>query len=171
MNGEREWQPGNEQGQLPMGVRVTTVFLRVFCVAMLLPLLIASLAAMASLVMGSFESDLVSAAFLLSGATMGSFLVLLVLALGSDWLAKHLRYTATMVPGEGPGFPRPIHPVRQIFLPPLGCVMAYAFLAVLVWLPSTLQTAPSETWPWPVAWSVVGFGAMYLFHLLDEKLP
>lgn len=160
----------DEESKPPPGVLVTIVFLRVFCIAMILPVLIACLVAMACLVMGSFEIDVISGALLVSGATVGGFLVLLMIALGCDWLVRHLKATSVGTE-ESTRVQRPIHPARQILLPPLGCLMAYAFLAVLAWLPSTFQTAPSETWPWPVAWSAIGFGAMYLFHILDEKLP
>jgi hypothetical protein len=160
-----------EVTKLPTGVRVTVVFLRVFCIATFFPALIACLAAMATLVGGSLDADLISGAVLISGATFGTFLAIMMMALGSDWLARHLKAAATMGPGWSTRFQRPIHPARQIFLPPLGCVMAYAFLAVLTWLPSTFQTPLDVTWPWPVTWRVIGFGAMYLFHILDEKLP
>ena len=161
----------SEDGEkLPLGVRVTVVFLRVFCIAMFLPLLIAALAAMAGLVSRSFAADLMSGAFLLSAAPLGIFLALMMMALGSDWLARYLKTTS---PGFvwSTRFQRPVHPARQIFMPPLGCLMGYAVIAVLVWLPSTFQTSPAETWAWPVTWCAIGFGAMYLFLLLDEKLP
>lgn len=160
----------SEQEPLSPGVCVAIAFLRGLGIVMILPIIGACLAAMSGLVAGSFESELLAGAFLFSGTALGAFLIMIMLALGSDWLARHLKATA-MGPGSIAGVQRPVHPGRQIFLPPLGCVMAYAFLAVLVWLPSTFENPPAQTWPWPVVWSAIGLGAMYLFHLLDEKLP
>jgi hypothetical protein len=121
------------------------------------------------LVRVSRAEDLIVGAFMLSGATLGTFLAMLIVTLGCDWLAGHLKATSL---GTGwSASQRPIHPAREIFLPPLGCVMAYAVLAVLTWLPSIFQIAPAATWPWPVTWGAIGFGAMYLFFRLDEKLP
>lgn len=157
--------------ELPAGVRVTTIFLRTFSILMFPLALLACLVAMASLFMVSFQSDLITGAFMTSGAALGAFLILMMIALGCDWFVRHLRAAAVMSPQWSARFPRPMHPVRQIFLPPLGCVMGYSFLAVLMWLPSTFNTALAESWPWPVTWIVVGHGAMYLFHLLEEKMP
>lgn len=156
---------------LPAGVRATAIFLRTLCILMFPLALLACLVAMASLFMASFQSDLISGAFMTSGAALGSFLILMMIALGSDWLARHVRATAVMNPQWSARFQRPIHPIHQIFLPPLGCVMCYSFLAVLMWLPSIFHTALAESWPWPVTWIVIGLGAMYLFHLLEEKMP
>jgi hypothetical protein len=154
---------------LPLGVRVTIIFLRMFCFAMFLPILVAGLAAMAGLVSGSFDGDLISGGFLFATGALGVFLAMMMMALGCDWLARHLKATTA---GEwNTRIQCPVHPARQIFLPPLGCLMAYAFLCVLVWLSSIVQTPLAETWPWPAVWSALGFGAMYLFHLLDTKLP
>ena len=160
-----------EELELPAGVRVTAIFLRTFSILMFPLALLACLVSMATLFMISFQGDLIAGAFATSGASLGSFLALMMITLGCDWFARHVRATAAMGPEWGARFPRPMHPVRQIFLPPLGFVMGYAFLAVLMWLPSTFNTSPAVSWPWPVAWIVLGFGSMYLFHLVEEKMP
>jgi len=160
-----------EELELPAGVRVTVVFLRTFSILIFPLALLACLVSMATLFMTSFQGDLISGAFMTSGAGLGAFLALMMIGLACDWFARHIRATAAMSPMWNARFPRPMHPARQIFLPPLGFVMGYAFLAVLLWLPSIFHTAPAVSWPWPVTWIVTGFGAMYLFHLIEEKMP
>ena len=153
----------------PMGVRVAIGFLRGVHLVMYLPLLASSLAAGMVLIKGLFELNGISRDFLIVVVTFGVSLILLITQLGCDWLAHHLR--ATTAVSEWARLQRPLHPVRHIFIPPLGCLMVYAFLAVVAWLPSTVQIPLSESWPWPIAWASLGAGAMYLFHLIDEKLP
>ncbi|HEY1122778.1 MAG TPA: hypothetical protein VGE67_14300 [Haloferula sp.] len=160
-----------EELELPVGVRVTVIFLRTFSILVFPLALLACLVSMATLFMISFQGDLIAGAFMTSGVSLGACLALMMMALCCDWFARHLRATATMSPLWSARFPRPMHPARQIFLPPLGFVMGYSFLAVLMWLPSTFHTPPAVSWPWPVAWIVIGIGAMYLFHLLEEYTP
>jgi len=154
----------NERDRLPLGVLAAILFLRVSCIAMLLPIAVAGVASLLS-----FGDVYASRGFLFRGVIFGSFLAMTAMALGCDWLARHLRAAATSewdTPTR-----RPDHPVRHILLLPLVCLMAYALLAVMAWLPSIGERSPAITWPWLVAWIAIGFGAMYLLHLLDKKLP
>jgi hypothetical protein len=157
------------EGGAPLGVRVAIGFLRVFCVIMYLPLLVSSLAAGMALIRVLFEVEGISVDFLVFAVPFVVFLILLITQLGCDWLAHHLRVTAAI--SEWARLQRPLHPVRHIFIPPLWCLMLYAFLSVVAWLPSIIQVSLSESWPWPVAWISLGVGAMYLLYLIDKKAP
>lgn len=151
----------DEVDALPLGVRVTIAFLRIFGAVMYLPVVVAALGTMMTLV--------ASGDYLFSVVLFGAFLTMLMIASGCHWLAHHLK--ATVMSEWNARVQRPGHPLRHIFIPPLGCVMAYSFFAFVVWFSSIANVPPSQSWPWPAAWIAIGFGATYLFHLIDTKLP
>lgn len=82
---------------------------------------------------------------------------------GAIWLTMLLEGRSA---GTSPG-----HPGRKIGSAMLTTLVVAALIALLVWVPSIFLHGISKTFPWPLVWSCIGGGALWLHLHLDRTLP
>lgn len=139
---------------MPLGIRVTTLFLRVMVVALIFPLVALTPSCLISLaIVFAGHADALNT-ILLAAFSVGFFMVLLATAMGGEWMIQFLRARHSP-PDALPRNVMPPHPVRRIGMPLIALLNVYAVLAVLSWLIATLGGFGPANWAWLVFWLVV----------------
>jgi len=153
---------------MPIGVRMTVVFLRVMLIALIVPVMSGALSSLIHLgiIFGRHASPLNS--LLLAGLNFGVFLAFLATAIACEWMVRFLR--ARHSPPDL--LPRPImpaHPAIQIGLPLLRGLGIYSILALLAWLVAVIGGFAPINWAWLVSWLIAGCGSFILCQTLKKR--
>ncbi|MCW1921412.1 hypothetical protein OKA05_02540 [Luteolibacter arcticus] len=137
---------------------------------MIFPLLGSGFAAFMTLISGAVSESPAGEAIILGVIGLGSFVVTLTMTNGAVWLDGHLSRTSRPFASAG-GQTRPMHPARQLFLPPTTIVVLYGSAAVALWIPDHLDAEPERNFIWPVVWIGVAVAATFLRRYLKAKFP
>jgi len=159
-----------EVEKIPLGMRLTPLFLRLLALAMIVPLLGSCLFAFVSLIVGVPPLSSFPRSLLFSCMGLGSFLLVLTMMTGIAWLESHLNRSDVPFASSWVAN-RPGHPARRWVLPAVGGVALYGYLAVLMWIVATLEREGAPSIGWPLIWGTVAIGATILLRYLRTKLP
>lgn len=117
--------------EIPRGVRLTILFLRVILGLTILALVLALFSCLASLLMAAKTGVNFLHALIQSLIGLGVFVALFCMASAADWMSQFLR--ARYLPPEMLTSGPPRHPAVLIGVPTLQVVWLYSICDVLVW--------------------------------------
>lgn len=158
-----------ETSKIPLGVRWTTLFLDFFVFLTLLPFLGATFACLGCLALVVHGPARVPHSIGYSLLALAAFHVILLMGLGSAWLAHVMRMNACG--GEDPmGSPWPRHPARVFISPMLLANEIFAIVYMLVWLPVKAMGLPT-TWTWLGVWLAVWAASLRTRLWIAKKFP
>lgn len=146
---------------LPAGVRWTTMFLDFLVFLLLVPLLAAAFACVASLTRAVHESGVSFRPYAMPLAALAAFQIVLVMAIGASWLSEGMRAGAS---GRGHALESywNQHPIRIFALPASAAGEVFSIACVIAWLVVKLARLGPTSWIWLVIWLIVGIGSCSL---------
>jgi len=156
--------------EIPLGIRLTLIFVRLFSLAMIFPLIGSALLAFMALVSGmSSVPHPHPLAFSMVG--LAAFLVVQAMIAGLAWLDSHLNQSQVPFASSWVAT-RPGHPARQLILPALVSIAFYGYIAALLWLFSHFVISDRKlSMAWLATWGSVAVVATFLHRYLKAKLP
>jgi hypothetical protein len=144
---------------MPVGIRVTTLFLRVMVVALIFPLVAIVPSCLFSLGMVFVAAGVVNPV-LFAALNLGFFLILLATAIGGEWMIQFLRARHSP-PNSILRHVMPPHPALKIGMPLITLLNVYAIMAIISWLVAVIGNLAPTNWVWLVFWLVTAV-ASYL---------
>lgn len=156
--------------KIPLGMRLTLMFLRLLALAMIVPLIGSCLLAFVSLIVGVSPLASFPRSLLFGLMGLGSFLLVMTMMTGIAWLESHLNQSDVPFASSWVAT-RPGHPARRLVLPAVGGVALYGYLAVLFWMVASMEKEGDPSIGWPLTWGTVAIGATFLLRHLRTKLP
>ena len=166
---ELETRDEGEIRRMPVGIRLTILFLRIMLVCMMILLVGGLLTCLGSLWWAAKSGEDFLGALKRSVGSLGGFVALFATARGTEWMWHFLR--ARHSPQEGPLGGMPRHPAIVIGHPSLHIIFAYSILSLGVWVILKIGQFVPMTWAWPVFWWVVAVGAHYGIKVLKQRFP
>jgi hypothetical protein len=155
-------------GRIPLGARLSLVFLNAIVIILVPPTALAALVCLVALVKvaaigpapGAVPAAIVTSLFMLAG-----FCGLLGILLGACWLALIVR-----APHGDPARARwPDHPGRVVARPLLVVGQAYSILAIAAWITILIAAGgAASSWPWLCFWVPFGIGCRLLSRRIDR---
>jgi hypothetical protein len=152
--------------KIPLGLRIAILFVRLTVLMAFFLAVGTGMTAILFLTEGAASSRPFPDKFVRSLVVVTASIVLLVMWVGAAWLDALLsqRSSSGVVKGELPLS-------RQLFIPAAGGFAVYGGMAILLWLLSFRETDLTKTWPWPLAWGIIGTSALFLWRHLSRTLP
>lgn len=163
---EEEADEALVQGILPLGPRLTVLFLDLSALVLSLPALAFAVACLTAVRHAAHRPADILQALAESCQPLGILSCLLAMILGACWLAILIRARHAIDPSSA-RWPQP--PQLSIAYPMLMVAEAHAGLSLLAWIVVKVIGFWPTTWIWPAFWLMVLIGCEFTIRRMGKK--